>query len=145
MVLLHRIPDSDVRPLTGRRCRVLLLAFACLVKPYDGCFVSTVECSQSALLPGESAGTAITKQATALSHHISSRDQTSEERSGDGNGTAPQAGVMFNKQQPGTDAPHVSLATPPHRLYAYPGLNKTRTPTVGQAFVLRRRGNMGLR
>ena len=28
---------------------LLLLAFACLVKPYDGCFVSTVECSQSAL------------------------------------------------------------------------------------------------
>ena len=28
---------------------ILLLAFACLVNPYDGCFVSTVECSQSAL------------------------------------------------------------------------------------------------
>ena len=28
---------------------LLLLAFACLVKPYDDCFVSTVECSQSAL------------------------------------------------------------------------------------------------
>ena len=28
---------------------ILLLAFACLVKPYDGCFVSTVEWSQSAL------------------------------------------------------------------------------------------------
>ena len=32
---------------------LLLLAFACLVKPCDGCFVSTVECSQSTLLLGE--------------------------------------------------------------------------------------------
>ena len=29
----------------------------------------------------------------------------------------------------------------PLSLYAYPELNETRTPTVGQAFVLRRRGN----
>ena len=58
MVQLHRISDSDVRSADGPP------------------------------LPGETAGTAITKQATALSHHISSRDQTSEERPGDGNGTA---------------------------------------------------------